>query len=108
MKEILEKLGIKEVNHGAYCGEWLHTNGEEVTVYSPIDDSVLAKVKIATAKDYDIVAEKAHEAFKIWRDIPAPQRGEIIRLIGLELRKYKDELGRLVTMEMGKIYTEGL
>ncbi len=108
MKEILEKLGIKEVNHGAYCGEWLHTKGEEVTVYSPIDDSVLGKVKTATVEDYDIVAKKAQEAFKIWRNIPAPKRGEIIRLIGLELRKYKDELGRLVTMEMGKIYTEGL
>ena len=108
MKEILEKLGIKEVNHGAYCGKWLHTSGEEVTVYSPIDDSVLGKVRTATAEDYDIVAKEAQGAFKIWRNFPAPKRGEIVRLIGLELRKYKDELGRLVTMEMGKIYTEGL
>jgi len=108
MKEVLEKLGINEVNPGAYCGEWLDTRGEIIEVFSPIDDSIIAKVKSASKEDYEIVSKKAQETFKIWRMIPAPKRGEIIRQIGLELRKYKNELGQLVTIEMGKILTEGL
>ena len=108
MKEVFEKLGISDVNSGAYCGEWLDTSGEIIEVFSPIDDSLIAKVKSASEEDYEIVTQKAQEAFKIWRMIPAPQRGEIIRQIGLELRKHKDNLGNLVTIEMGKILTEGL
>jgi aldehyde dehydrogenase (NAD+) len=108
MKEIFKKLGIEEVNSGAYCGEWLDTSGEIIEVFSPIDDSLKAKVKSASVEDYDTVSKKAQEDFKTWKMIPAPKRGEIIRQIGLELRKYKDELGKLVTIEMGKIHTEGL
>ncbi|MCK4654990.1 MAG: aldehyde dehydrogenase family protein, partial [Candidatus Cloacimonetes bacterium] len=108
MKEIFKKLGIEEVNSGAYCGEWLDTSGEIIEVFSPIDDSLIAKVKSASVEDYDTVSKKAQEDFKTWKMIPAPKRGEIIRQIGLELRKYKDELGKLVTIEMGKIHTEGL
>ncbi|MCK4311498.1 MAG: aldehyde dehydrogenase family protein [Candidatus Cloacimonetes bacterium] len=108
MKEIFRKLGIEEINSGAYCGEWLDTSGEIIEVFSPIDDSLIAKVKSASVEDYEIVSKKAQEDFKIWKMIPAPKRGEIIRQIGLELRKYKDELGSLVTIEMGKIRTEGL
>lgn len=108
MKEILERLGIKEINSGAYCGEWLDTKGKIIEVFSPIDDSLLAKVKSASAEDFKTIMHKSKEAFKTWRMIPAPQRGEIVRQIGLELRKFKDDLGKLVTIEMGKIYTEGL
>lgn len=108
MKEVLEKLGINEINSGAYFGEWLDTSGEVIKVYSPIDDSLIAKVKSASKEDYEIISQKAQETFQIWRMIPAPKRGEIIRQIGLELRKYKNELGQLVTIEMGKILTEGL
>ncbi len=108
VKEVLEKLGISELNPGAYCGEWLDTKGEVIEVFSPIDDSLIAKVKSASVEDYEIVSQKAQEAFQIWKMIPAPKRGEIIRQIGLELRKYKNELGQLVTIEMGKILTEGL
>ncbi len=108
MQAFLQRLGIKEVNPGAYCGRWLDTQGEVIDVYSPIDDSLIAKVKSATVEDYDIVAQEAREAFKTWRMIPAPQRGEIVRQLGEELRKHKEDLGKLVTLEMGKIYTEGL
>ncbi len=108
MKEILERLGIKEINSGAYCGEWLDTKGKIIEVFSPIDDSLLAKVKSASAEDFNTIMHKSKEAFKTWRMIPAPQRGEIVRQIGLELRKFKDDLGKLVTIEMGKIFTEGL
>jgi len=108
MKDVLKRLGIEEVNSGAYCGEWLETQGETIEVFSPIDDSLLAKVRAATAEDYEKVANETQKAFEIWRSFPAPKRGEIVRQIGLELRKYKDDLGALVTIEMGKILSEGL
>ncbi|MBS3742050.1 MAG: aldehyde dehydrogenase family protein [Candidatus Cloacimonetes bacterium] len=107
MQKFLENLGIEEENSGAFCGKWLETSGEKIEVVSPIDDSVIASVKAASQEDYEKVAKKAQEDFKEWRMIPAPKRGEIVRQIGLELRKHKDDLGKLVTLEMGKILTEG-
>lgn len=107
MQEFLQKLGIEKENSGAYCGEWLQTSGETIEVKSPIDDSVIAHVQSASKQDYEKVAQKAQASFEEWKLIPAPQRGEIVRQIGLELRKYKAELGKLVTLEMGKILTEG-
>jgi aldehyde dehydrogenase (NAD+) len=62
----------------------------------------------STRADYEKVVVLAGEAFRIWRNIPAPRRGEVVRQIGLELRKYKEPLGKLVSWEMGKIYQEGL
>ncbi|MEA2103768.1 MAG: aldehyde dehydrogenase family protein [Candidatus Cloacimonadota bacterium] len=108
MLDTLKRLGIEEVNSGAFNGEWLDTHGEIIEVYSPIDDSLLAKVKSADRNDYQIVSESAKESFEIWRSIPAPKRGEIVRQMGLELRKHKEDLGKLVTIEMGKILSEGL
>lgn len=108
MKETLQKLGINDINPGAYCGRWLDTKGEILEVHSPIDNSLLAKVRQATEAEYDQVADEAHQAFLQWRMIPAPKRGDIVRQIGEEIRLHKAELGKLVTMEMGKIYTEGL
>lgn len=105
--EFLEKLGIKQENSGAYCGEWLETSGKVLEVKTPIDGSVIATVKQASAEDYEIVAQKAADAFKEWRMIPGPKRGEIVRQIGLKLREYKSELGALVSLEMGKIIAEG-
>ena len=64
--------------------------------------------KSGNCGDYHEVVEKAKDAFKVWRMVPAPKRGEIVRQIGLELRKYKEPLGKLVSYEMGKIYQEGL
>ena len=105
----LERLGIKEVNSGASTGaEWLSTTGDIIESYSPADGKLIAKVQQASWDDYLKVIEKAQNAFKIWREVPAPKRGEIVRQMGLELRKYKDDLGKLVSYEMGKIYQEGL
>ncbi len=105
----LERLGIKEINSGASTGaNWLDTAGEIIESYSPADGKLIAKVKQASWDDYLKVMDKAQEAFKVWREVPAPKRGEIVRQMGLELRKYKDDLGRLVSYEMGKIYQEGL
>ena len=107
--EILKKLGISELNQGVSTGvEWFETKGDITTSYSPIDGKEIAKVQYATMEDYEMVMEKAQAAFKVWRKVPAPERGEIVRQIGLALREYKEELGALVTLEMGKIYQEGL
>lgn len=108
-RSILEKLGIKDENFGASTGqEWSKTTDAGVIeVHSPVDGQLIAKVYQASEKDYDWVVSKAQEAFKYWRTIPAPKRGEIVRQIGLRLREYKDLLGRLVTYEMGKSIQEG-
>ena len=107
--EILKKLGISELNNGVSTGaKWFETEGTVTASVSPIDGKEIAKVKNATLEDYEMVMTKAQEAFKVWRAVPAPERGEIVRKIGLALREYKEELGSLVTLEMGKIYQEGL
>nr|WP_320022966.1 aldehyde dehydrogenase family protein [uncultured Draconibacterium sp.] len=105
----LEQLGISDVNNGICTGtEWRTTSGAVVESFSPSDGELIASVNQATAADYHEVVEKAKDAFKVWRMVPAPKRGEIVRQIGLELRKYKEPLGKLVSYEMGKIYQEGL
>lgn len=107
--EILKKLGLSELNNGVSTGaEWFKTEGAVTTSVSPIDGKEIAQVRNATLDDYEMVMNKAQEAFKVWRTVPAPERGEIVRKIGLALREYKEELGALVTLEMGKIYQEGL
>lgn len=82
--------------------------GGSLVVHTPIDGSEIARVAEHTAQDVATVIAKAKDAYQIWRNVPAPRRGELIRLLGEELRKDKDTLARLVTLEMGKIYQEGL
>src|SRR6185369_13841850 len=107
--EVLKTLGIKDVNHGACTGtKWMETKGEAIESYSSADNVLIGKIKQATKEDYETVITTAEEAFKKWRMIPAPKRGEVVRQIGDELRKYKEPLGKLVSYEMGKIYQEGL
>lgn len=109
IKQVFERFGIKPVNNGVCTGtEWFKTSGEALISVSPIDNRELAKVKNAGLEDYEMVVQKAEEAFKTWRGIPAPQRGEVVRQIGLALREAKEDLGFLVSLEMGKIYQEGL
>jgi len=109
--EFLEKLGIKEVNYGATTGSsdgWIKTSGKELVSYSPITGEPIAKIIQAETKDYEEIIKKSQEAFKKWRMMPAPLRGMIIREIGDALREYKEPLGELVTLEMGKIKAEGM
>jgi len=107
--ELLERLNIVVVNSGVTTGtNWLDVQGAVTTSVSPIDNKEIAKVKNATLEDYENVVNTAEDAFKVWREIPAPERGEIVRQIGLALRESKRDLGRLVSLEMGKIYQEGL
>ncbi|MCD4710718.1 MAG: aldehyde dehydrogenase family protein, partial [Bacteroidales bacterium] len=107
--QVLSRLGIKDVNQGATTGQvWLNTKGDVTSSVSPIDGEVIAKVTNATAEDYESVIGTAEKAFSVWKSVPAPNRGEVVRQIGLALRESKEDLGFLVTLEMGKIYQEGL
>ncbi|MFO7842878.1 MAG: aldehyde dehydrogenase family protein [Bacteroidales bacterium] len=109
IQELLERLGIKDINPGVTTGtEWFDTDGALTSSASPIDGKEIAKVKNAAIEDYEKVITKAQSAFKVWREVPAPKRGEIVRQIGLAIREAKEDLGKLVTLEMGKIYQEGL
>ncbi len=108
MTEALELLGIKAVNEGTSTGiEWF-SGGEIIESYSPVDGQLIAKVKASTEADYEKVMQAATEAFKTFRLMPAPKRGEIVRQFGEKLRQYKEPLGKLVSYEMGKSYQEGL
>ena len=108
--EFLKKLGIKEKNFGASTGlKWNDTNDQgEIKVHSPVDGKLIATVYLASEADYDKIVSTSNEAFKEWRNMPAPKRGEIVRLVGQKLREFKEPLGTLVSYEMGKSLQEGL
>jgi aldehyde dehydrogenase (NAD+) len=108
MKDFLTRLGIREVNSGAFAGAWLETKGDELVSICPADEKPIARVRQATEEDYETVVRKAHETFLRWRMLPAPQRGEIVRQMAVALREKKQDLGSLVSYEMGKILSEGL
>src|SRR5437667_6668841 len=106
MSGILRKLGLEGDNPGAFCGEWLGS-GKLLRSISPIDGKLLATVRTATTEQYERTVRRAQVAFEQWRAVPAPKRGEIIRQLGNALREAKEDLGRLVTLETGKILSEG-
>jgi aldehyde dehydrogenase (NAD+) len=106
--DILEKLHIEPVNSGACYGDWIaEPSGGEMASTNPATGETLAKIRMAGPEDYECVMARAAEAFQDWRMVPAPKRGDIVREIANELREYKDDLGALVTLEMGKILPEG-
>ena len=100
---LLERLGIRPVNSGASHGEWLTTAGPELVSTNPATGEPIARVRQATAADYEMVVTAATRAFDAWRVVPAPRRGELIRARGEALRAKKDDLGLLVSLENGKI-----
>ncbi len=107
MVEALEKLGVKAINEGTSTGNEWFSNGEIIESYSPVDGQLIGKVKTTTAGDYEKVMQSATSAFKTFRAMPAPQRGEIVRQFGNKLRELKEPLGKLVSYEMGKSLQEG-
>jgi aldehyde dehydrogenase (NAD+) len=107
--DILERLHIEPLNSGACYGEWIaNPSGAELTSLNPSTGEPLAKIRMAGAADYEKVATEAAGAFLDWRMVPAPKRGEIVREIANELRERRDDLGALVSLEMGKILAEGV
>jgi len=109
MHDVLKQLGLKEVNPGTWLGSESsedHSAGLIESV-NPATDRHIASVRSTTRAEYEHVIKAAQASFGTWRSVPAPVRGEAVRRIGHALRKYKDALGSLVTLEMGKIKAEG-
>lgn len=107
--QILKELAIEDKNYGSSTGQtWSRTTTEgELKIVSPTDGKPIASVYQASAKDFENIMNTSDEAFKMWRKMPAPQRGEVVRQIGVRLRDYKKALGTLVSYEMGKSIQEG-
>jgi len=107
--DFLQELGVTADNFGSSTGrEWGKTEDAGAIISrSPIDNSNIASVHLASEADYNHIIATAQAAFKSWRMRPAPVRGEVVRQIGLRLRQFKEPLGRLVTYEMGKSLQEG-
>jgi len=109
ISNLLTDLDLKKVNNGTSSGSiWLKSKGDSRTIYSPVDGNPIADVIETDDVSYKSIIKNAEESFVHWRKVPAPQRGEIVRQIGNELRKKKNSLGQLVSYEMGKSLQEGL
>lgn len=106
--QMLKNLGISNEINGVSAGGAFFATGDMLESFSPTDGKLISKVKTANPEDYQTVIEKAKSAFKEFRMVPAPKRGELVRQFGLKLREYKDDLGKLVSYEMGKSLQEGL
>ncbi|MCX6352349.1 MAG: aldehyde dehydrogenase family protein [Bacteroidetes bacterium] len=105
----LQKLKLQTENSGSSTGQqWINSNAGHIESYSPVDGNLIGKVGITDEATYHNIIHKSQEAFLVWREIPAPRRGEIVRQIGDKLRQQKAPLGKLVSYEMGKIEQEGL
>jgi aldehyde dehydrogenase (NAD+) len=109
-RELLKSLNVNPENGSICTGtQWVTSNNTEtINVHSPVDGSELGKVIYASESDYETVILKAQKAAEYWKTVPAPERGSIVRQYGIKLRAHKKELGKLVSLEMGKSYQEGL
>ena len=108
MNEFLDRLSLHQDNDGSSTGrQGAHNSATHLESYSPVDGKLIGRVSVTTPEQYDRIVRQAQEAFTHWRQVPAPQRGEIVRQYGEALRKHKDALGRLVSYEMGKSLQEG-
>jgi aldehyde dehydrogenase (NAD+) len=109
VSDLLDRLSLREVQSGAWTrGGALPTSGRLLDVRSPIDGSAIGRVRLATAADLDRVLAEAVDAFARWRLVPGPRRGEIVRQMGEAFRAARDDLGALISWEVGKIRSEGL
>src|SRR3954464_2343743 len=110
MPNVLKALDPSELKAGAWCGEggwWKSNSTPIIESINPTTGEVLGRVQTASASDYERIIRSSRQVFEHWRTVPAPKRGEVIRLIADELRANKDALGSLVTLETGKIKPEG-
>ncbi|HAX80971.1 MAG TPA: aldehyde dehydrogenase family protein [Actinobacteria bacterium] len=106
-QQIFARLGLSDLESGAFAGGWLETTGPELEVENPTTAAAISRVRQAAASDYDKAITSAEETFLRWRMVPAPRRGEYVRQIGHALRDNKEALAALVSLEMGKILAEG-
>jgi len=110
MNPVLERLGLGAINAGTWtsAGGWLADDGAPlVESINPASGQALASVRATTPAQYEQLMAAAHDVALAWRTVPAPKRGEAVRLVGDELRRHKSDLGSLVSLEMGKIKAEG-
>ena len=106
--DFLKELHVEADNSGVSPGsKWIKSTGEKINSFSPVDGKLIGSVTSVDKESYEKIIQTAEAAFKQWRMIPAPQRGEIVRQVGEALRKYKEPLGKLVSYEMGKSLQEG-
>ncbi len=108
--DFLKALGIEKLNPGTSCGDghWIKSQAKQIISINPATGEEIARVEGCAAQHYEQVIAKSLASFQQWRQVPAPRRGELIRLLGNKLRQYKNELGTLVAYEMGKSKAEGL
>ena len=106
--EMLKNLGIESENIGTSTGIKFIGSDESIDSISPVDGEFISQSTLTTEAQYEDVIQTAQQAFMQWRLVPAPKRGEIVRQIGEALRHKKDDLGKLVSYEMGKSLQEGL
>lgn len=105
----LQNLGIEDKNNGLSTGaKWVETHGSILRSENPSTGEIIAEVKTASVDDYELMISKAGLVFKEWRHWPAPQRAEVVRQISVKLREHKEDLGRLISIEVGKILQEGM
>ena len=105
---ILNKLHISKKQKGCSNGGKWFGSGEIIKSFSPVDDSLIGEIQTGNYKDYEKIIKEAQKAFLSFRKIPAPERGNLVRLLGNKIRENKRELGELVSWEMGKSLQEGL
>jgi aldehyde dehydrogenase (NAD+) len=110
MNALLQKLHLGANNSGVCSGpdQWLNSGAAPIVSYTPTTGEPIAAVTPATRATYDQVIAAAEQGFRAWSQLPAPKRGEMIRDLGAILREYKEPLGELVSLEMGKIRVEGI
>ncbi len=109
ISKTLHNLGIETTNLGLSTGaKWVETHGSLLSSENPATGEIIADIKTASIEDYELMISNANLIFKEWRHWPAPQRGEVVRQIGIKLREHKEDLGRLISIEVGKILQEGM
>jgi len=107
LQDVLDHFQIEELNEGSWIGsEAVQSSASLIEVYSPVDGSQMASIKPTDKKAYQTIVDESKKASEVWRNIPAPKRGEIVRLFGEKLRKEKNHLGKLISYEMGKSIQE--
>ena len=90
IEEMLQILKIEKENNGSSTGTHFFGEGELISSFSPVDGKLIAKVKTTTPEEYERIVKKSQEANLLWRDVPAPKRGDIVRQLGDKLREYKE------------------
>ena len=106
---ILSELGVENVSLGTCLGPnaWSGDGQRNITSVNPANGDVIGQVTVTTSDEYERLMTRAVAVSKEWAKVPAPKRGEAVRLIGDALRLHKDSLGSLISLEMGKIKAEG-